>query len=280
MFHISVVESDAFLDMPVSTQALYFHLGMHANDDGFVNGPKQVARSVGCNLEDLERLVAENFLLRFDDVVVIRHWRMSNSLKNDRLKMPRHTEISKKVFLRADKLYTTIRPNKTKSLWMERKIALAAKGIGDEDEELLESNGNPDGNALDADGIPRRKERKGKERKGNEKKGNEKKVEERKAGFPEESEGADEAAAAKTENFLSYMKGNLGKGVVLISEEQTGALLEKMGLDAFDYYVEKLADYILKNHVRIKNHYATILKWWEEDRGVTYENKAFTGQPL
>lgn len=271
MFHGAVVESDLFLDLPLSTQALYFHLGMHADDDGFVNGPKQVARSVGCSTEDVERLVSENFLIRFDDVVVIRHWRMSNSLKNDRLKLPRYPEIAKKIYLSIDKLYTQKRPAGTKNLWAERKSTLFSKENEDEDGIQMESEWNPDGIPLESERIPRRKEKKGKEQKGKEWKRNEMNGEEPNRtddGFRGESEDEEFAAAADTENFLCYMKGKLGKGVVLLSEEQVADLLERIGLDGFDYYVEKLADFILQKHVKIKNHYATILKWWQEDKGV------------
>ena len=62
--------------------------------------------------------------------------------------------------------------------------------------------------------------------------------------------------------------GTKGKGVVLLSERQVEALLEKMDIDSFDYYVERLADFILVKQAKVKNHYATILKWWEEDRSV------------
>ena len=117
MFHSSVVESDGFLDLPVSSQALYFHLGMRADDDGFINGPKQVARSVGCNLEDLKRLVDQKFLIQFEDVVVIRHWRMANNLRSDRLRELRYPEISKKIFLDKNKIYTSRRQTGAKSLF-------------------------------------------------------------------------------------------------------------------------------------------------------------------
>ena len=254
MFHAAVVESDLFLDLPLSTQALYFHLGMHADDDGFVNGPKQVARSVGCSTEDVERLVSENFLIRFDDVVVIRHWRVSNSLKIDRLKLPRYPELATQLYLREDRLYTTTRFKGAKSLWIMRK-------------EMLKENGFQ----TDSKRNPRRTEpnqTKPNQTQSNQREYNTVEPNRTDDGFPAESEDEELAAAADTENFLCYMKGRLGKGVVLLSEEQVADLLERIGLDSFDYYVEKLADFILQKHVKIKNHYATILKWWQEDKGV------------
>lgn len=57
----------------------------------------------------------------------------------------------------------------------------------------------------------------------------------------------------------------MGKGVVFLSDNQTGDLLDRMDVDAFDYYVDKLANFIIRNDAKVKNHYETILKWWRED---------------
>ena len=67
---------------------------------------------------------------------------------------------------------------------------------------------------------------------------------------------------------MEYMGGSLGKGVVLLTEEQRDTLLEKLGLDAFNHYVEKLATFIIDKKATVSNHYKTILKWWEEDKKV------------
>lgn len=78
----------------------------------------------------------------------------------------------------------------------------------------------------------------------------------------------DEDTAAAAESQLMYFQGELGKGVILMSEEQIGNLLDTLGLDAFDHYVSKLANFIIKNNATVKSHYETILKWWREDVGV------------
>ena len=77
-----------------------------------------------------------------------------------------------------------------------------------------------------------------------------------------------EIAAATADKKLKLFHGELGQGVVFLSEEQIGDLLEKLDLDAFDYYVKKLADFIIKNGAKPKNHYETILKWWQQDAAV------------
>lgn len=85
MFSLQVVDTDKFMDMPVSAQALYFHLGMHGDDDGFVSSPRKISRAAGCNDDDMRLLVAKGFIIPFDNgVVVITDWKINNTLKNDR----------------------------------------------------------------------------------------------------------------------------------------------------------------------------------------------------
>ena len=86
MFAKTIIDSDAFLDMPLSTQALYFHLSMRADDEGFINNPKKVKRMIGASDDDLKLLIAKNFVIPFETgVVVIKHWRIHNYIRSDRL---------------------------------------------------------------------------------------------------------------------------------------------------------------------------------------------------
>ncbi len=85
MFTMKICDSDAFLDMPLTAQCLYFHLNMRADDDGFIGNPNKISRLIGASKDDLEILIAKRFLLLFDDgVIVIKHWRMHNSLSKNR----------------------------------------------------------------------------------------------------------------------------------------------------------------------------------------------------
>lgn len=85
MFTQKIVDSDAFLDMPLSSQVLYFHLAMRADDDGFVNNPKKITRYIGASEDDFKLLLAKRFILGFESgVIVIKHWRMHNIIKKDR----------------------------------------------------------------------------------------------------------------------------------------------------------------------------------------------------
>lgn len=93
MFAKRIIDSDAFLDMPLSTQALYFHLCMRADDDGFVNNPKKIQRVVGASEDDLKVLAAKRFVIPFDSgIVVIKHWRIHNYIRTDRYTPTAYTE--------------------------------------------------------------------------------------------------------------------------------------------------------------------------------------------
>lgn len=76
MFSLDVVDTDRFLDMSASAQALYFHLGMRADDDGFVSSPRKIAKASNCGLDDLTLLAAKGFIIPFESgVVVVTHIR-------------------------------------------------------------------------------------------------------------------------------------------------------------------------------------------------------------
>ena len=77
-----------------------------------------------------------------------------------------------------------------------------------------------------------------------------------------------EPAAAATDSNVKIVGGKLGKDVVFLSDDQVSDPLDKMGIDTFDYYVDKLSSFIIKNDAHVKNHYETILKWWQEDAAV------------
>lgn len=87
MFNNSVVGSDEFLEMPDSSQNLYFHLSMQADDDGFVDNWKSIMRMTGKKEDDLKILIMKSFIIPFDTgVLVIRHWRLNNYIRTDRYK--------------------------------------------------------------------------------------------------------------------------------------------------------------------------------------------------
>lgn len=85
MFSLAVIDTDKFLDMPSTTQALYFHLGMRADDDGFVSSPKKIAAITNCSMDDLKLLIAKGYVIPFESgVIVITHWKQHNYIQSDR----------------------------------------------------------------------------------------------------------------------------------------------------------------------------------------------------
>ena len=224
MFAKTIIDSDAFIDMPLSTQALYFHLSMRADDDGFINNPKKIQRMVGASDDDLKVLVMKRFIIPFESgIVVIKHWKIHNYIRNDRYKP---------------------------TVYAEEKAMLTSKDNGAYTE--ADTNGIPSGNQavyhLDT------QVRVGKDSLGKDSLG--------------ECSGSvedDTATTADRNTQLKLIGGTLGKNVVYLTDEQLEKLLDIMGMDAFNRYVGRLADYIIEKNAHIKSHYNTILKWYEED---------------
>ena len=106
MFAKTIIDSDAFLDMSLSTQALYFHLSMRADDDGFVNNPKKVQRMIGCSDDELKMLIAKKFIIPFESgVCVIKHWRIHNYIQKDRYKETVYKDEKAHLILKNNKAY-------------------------------------------------------------------------------------------------------------------------------------------------------------------------------
>lgn len=122
MFAKTIIDSDAFIDMPVTTRLLYYDLGMRADDDGFVNSPKKIMRMVGASQDDLAILISKKFIIPFETgVVVIKHWRIHNYIRNDRYKPTKYEEEMSQLVVKENGAYTL---------------------------------GIPDGNQMDTNGIP------------------------------------------------------------------------------------------------------------------------------
>ncbi len=112
MFSKTIIDSDAFLDMPLSTQALYFHLAMRADDDGFVNNPVRIMRLINATKNDLDLLDFKNFLIPFENgVCVIKHWRIHNYLRNDRYKPTAYQEEKALLMVKENGAYSLGIPN-------------------------------------------------------------------------------------------------------------------------------------------------------------------------
>lgn len=149
MFSPDIVGSDAFLDMPTSSQALYFHLGMYADDDGFVN-PKRIMRMVGVQDDDLKVLISKRFVLPFENgVVVIKHWKINNLVRKDWYKETPYIEQKKTLYLKESGAYTdnpshiklvnettpeslTVRPRRLGKVRLGKNTIQATETVADE----------------------------------------------------------------------------------------------------------------------------------------------------
>lgn len=107
MFSKTIIDSDVFLDMPLSTQALYFHLSMQADDEGFVNNPKKIQRMIGASDDDFKILITKRYILTFESgIIVIKHWKIHNYIQTDRFKPTTYIEEKATLTLDEKKSYT------------------------------------------------------------------------------------------------------------------------------------------------------------------------------
>ncbi|MBO5712151.1 MAG: replisome organizer, partial [Acholeplasmatales bacterium] len=107
MFAKTIIDSDAFLDMPVATQCLYFHLGMRADDDGVIANPKSIMRICGAREDDMNLLIAKKFILVINNqIIVIKHWKINNYIQKDRYKQSNYYELISQLSLDENNAYT------------------------------------------------------------------------------------------------------------------------------------------------------------------------------
>ena len=107
MFAKTIIDSDAFLDMPLSAQALYFHLSMRADDDGFINNPKKIQRMLGASDDDCKLLITKRFIITFESgVIVIKHWKIHNYIQKDRYKSTIYQDEKSALITKENKEYT------------------------------------------------------------------------------------------------------------------------------------------------------------------------------
>lgn len=147
MFAKTIIDSDAFLEMPLSTQSLYFHLSMRADDDGFINNPKKIQRMIGASDDDLKILIGKRFLIPFESgIVVIKHWRIHNYIQSDRYKETVYLEEKEQLMLKENKSYSLKNDECIQNVYsLETQVRLGKDSIGkdrigDESEETSSSS--------------------------------------------------------------------------------------------------------------------------------------------
>ncbi|WP_420062909.1 DNA replication protein [Leuconostoc lactis] len=150
MFSKKVTDTDTFLDMPLSTQALYFHLNMHADDDGFIDNTKTIQRMIGSSDDDRKLLVAKQFLLPFENgVVVIKDWRVHNYIRKDTYNQTMYPNELEQLnindsgqYERQDLLPYTERPRDVDETLTQ--VRLGKDRLGKDSKDILSGSDEPD----------------------------------------------------------------------------------------------------------------------------------------
>ena len=225
MFTKKITDDDNFTSLPSSAQALYFHLNQGADDDGFNSQVQLAMWKAHASTDDLQVLLAKRYVIRFEKsgVIVIKHWRMHNTLRKDRYTPTNFQEELQMLGIKSNGSYTL---DMTQAERLPNGCQMVAIDKSSEEK-----------NSID------------------------------KSSVVEVSEEDDTDNGTSTSRLIK-MGGTLGRGVVFLTEEQEESLLDRLGLEAFDRYVEKLADFIIDKGANVANHYMTILKWYEEDTRV------------
>lgn len=137
MFAKTIIDSDAFLDMPLSSQALYFHLSMRADDDGFLNNAKKIQRTIGSADDDLKILFAKNFIIPFESgVCVIKHWMIHNMIQKDRYKPTMYGEEKEKLSIKNNKSYTMLTECIHNGNGLEAQVRLGKSSLVEDSKSL------------------------------------------------------------------------------------------------------------------------------------------------
>ena len=156
MFSQKIVGSDEFMDMPLSAQALYFHLNMRADDDGFINNTARVLRDIKAKPKDLRVLIEKRFLISFDNgVIVIKHWRMHNTLRKDRYTPTYYQDHLKALIIKENGAYTErekapVSSGQMATGWQPdgNQMATAWQPAGNQASTTMATNWQPDGNQM------------------------------------------------------------------------------------------------------------------------------------
>lgn len=227
MFAKTIIDSDAFLDMPMTTQALYFHLSMRADDDGFVNNPKKIQRMVGASDDDAKLLIAKQFIIPFESgVVVIRHWKIHNYIKNDRYKPSVCTEE-------------------------KAQLTLTSSGIYEVEPGCIQTGSRLEPNCIQSGSNPDTQDRLGKDR-----------LELGKNRVGKNRDREDSPASPPAPKEARHQYGEYKN--VLLTDTDLEKLKAELP-DTYQDYIERLSRYMASKGVSYKSHLATIRNWARKD---------------
>lgn len=162
MFAKSITDSDAFLDMPLSSQALYFHLGMEADDDGFVGNPRRIQRIIGANEDDLKVLIGKNFLIAFENgIVVVKHHRINNNWDRHNCKRTTYIDQFNQLRVKENKAYTL---DESKGELAQSAFSLDSVFRGEENKGDKKKGEEKKAPALPSPSAPKKEKEKGPEK--------------------------------------------------------------------------------------------------------------------
>ena len=229
MFAKSIIDTDLFLNMPISTQVLYFHLAIRADDDGFVGSPQRIQRMLGCGDDDMRLLLARGYIIAFESgVVVITHWNIHNRIQKDR--------------------YTpTVYANEKNLLTREKNGAYLLSGA---DTKCIQDVSG-DGHKMDTKCIQgvsengyklETQDRLGKDRLGKDRLG---------------KDTASATATATRHQYGQYKN-------VLLSDDEMSKLQSEF--PDWEQRIERLSEYIASKGAKYKSHLATIRAWARKDK--------------
>lgn len=211
MFSLKIVDSDLFLDMPLSSQCLYFHLSMRADDDGFVDNPKKIIKIIGANDDDLKILITKGFVIVFErGIIVITHWKINNYIRSDR---------------RKETMYITEKQSLTQTE-NGAYIKLEQLGIPNDNQVSTTCPHSIGKGRLDKVSIDK---------------------------------GRGEKNQSAPFSFYGEYKN------IRLTDEEYRKLQEKIQGHT-DTMIEKLSRYIRSSGKDYKDHYVTILNWYEQDK--------------
>lgn len=230
MFAKTIIDSDAFIDMPISARLLYYDLAMRADDDGFVNSPKKIMKFVGASVDDMNVLIARQFIISFESgVVVIRHWKIHNYIRKDTYKETPYK--NEKALLCLDENNGYKFENECPSTTCQRTV----------DEPSTQ--------------VRLGKVRLGKDR-----------IESTRAEIPLENNEGNLCENIKPENSKKPIRHKYGTYKnVLLADEDMNKLKAEFPKD-WQSRIERLSEYIASSGKAYKNHLATIRAWAKKDK--------------
>ena len=257
MFAKTIIDSDMFIDMPMSARLLYYDLAMRADDDGFVNSPKKIMRFVGASIDDMNVLIAKQFIIPFESgVVVIKHWKIHNYIQKDRYKATSYQAEKESLTLKNGTYYTDDLPD-----------------VSNLDTECIQDVYSLDTQVrLGKDRLG--KDRLGKDRLGKDRVRDRERQELESAHAPENLplEIAENKNNKNNENDFNNSdnkkptrhKYGIYKNVFLTDEDMEK--LKSEFPDDWQNRIERLSEYIASSGKTYKNHLATIRVWAKKDK--------------